>query len=64
MNFDYEKFKGAPRRSSRDYLELMHVALEMNDKEWFEKLAVEKTNLEAIEEELRRELGWKSNVDS
>jgi hypothetical protein len=58
MNFNLEEIKKLPRRSSKDYLELMHLALEMNDKEWFEELAKEKARLEKLEEEARRELGW------
>lgn len=59
MKLDIEKLRELPRKSSKDYLELMHLALEMNDKEWFEELAKEKTRLEKLEEEARRELGWK-----
>jgi hypothetical protein len=59
MKLDIEKLRELPRKSSKDYLELMHLALEMNDKEWFEELAKEKTRLEKLEEETRRELGWK-----
>lgn len=36
----------------------MHLALETNDKEWFEELAKEKTRLEKLEEEARKELDW------
>jgi uncharacterized protein YpiB (UPF0302 family) len=59
MKFDIEKLKNLPRRSSKDYLELMHLALETNDKEWFEELAKKKAQLEREEEEIKRELGWK-----
>ncbi|MFJ7738883.1 hypothetical protein ACIQ2D_21515 [Lysinibacillus sp. NPDC097287] len=42
MEIDIEMLKELPRKSSQDYLILMHQALEMNDKEWFEELAKEK----------------------
>jgi hypothetical protein len=59
LKFDIEKLRDLPRRSSEDYLELMHLALETNDKAWFEELAKKKAQLEREEEEIRRELGWK-----
>jgi hypothetical protein len=58
MGLDIEKLRELPRKSSEDYLELMHLALKMNDREWFEELAKEKARLEKLEEEARRELGW------
>lgn len=58
MENDIEMLKELPRKSSQDYLTLMHQALEMNDKEWFEELAKEKVQLEEREKSVRRELGW------
>lgn len=60
MKFDLEKIKDLPRKSSEDYLEMMHIALEMNDKEWFEELGKEKAKLEELEEEARRIVGLTS----
>jgi len=51
--------KDIHRKSSKDYLELMHLALEMNDKEWFE--AKEKERIKKIEEKIKFELGWKED---
>lgn len=45
MKPDFESMKGLPSKSTKDYLELMHLALELNDKEWFEELAKEKKEL-------------------
>jgi hypothetical protein len=59
VKFDIEKLKDLPRKSSKDYLELMHQALEMGDKQWFEELGKEKARLEKLEAEIKRELGWK-----
>lgn len=53
--------KDIHRKSSKDYLELMHLALEMNDKEWFEELAKEKERIKKIEEKIKFELGWKED---
>lgn len=61
MKFEVEKLKDLPKKSSRDYLELMYQALEMNDKEWFEELAKEKERIETLEKEIKHELGWKGN---
>ncbi len=63
MKFDIERLKDLPRKSSKDYLELMHQALEINDKEWFEELGKEKARLEQLEEEIRREVGWKGKIE-
>lgn len=56
-----ERSEGLPRKSSKDYLELMQQALEMDDKEWFQELAKEKDRLEKLEKEIRQELGWKGD---
>jgi len=61
LKFEIEKLKDLPRKSSKDYLELMYHALEMNDKEWFEGLAKEKERIEKLEKEIKLELGWKGN---
>lgn len=61
MKFEIEKLIDLPRKSSKDYLELMHQALEMNDKEWFEELAKEKERIKKLEKEIKLELGWKGN---
>ncbi|MCM3034094.1 hypothetical protein [Niallia sp. MER 6] len=61
MKSDFESMKKLPRKSSKDYLELMHLALEMNDKEWFEELAKERERIEKIEEKIKLELGWKED---
>ncbi|NLP50403.1 hypothetical protein [Bacillus sp. RO1] len=61
MKFDIEKLRELPRKSSKDYLELMHLALKMNDKEWFEDLAKEKERIEKLEVEIKTELGWKGD---
>lgn len=57
MQFDLEKIIDLPRKSSKDYDELMHQALEMDDKEWFQELAEEKNRLEKAEKEMRKQLG-------
>ncbi|MFJ5964066.1 hypothetical protein [Bacillus sp. NPDC093026] len=54
MKFDIEHFMNIPRKSSKDYLELMHHALEKDDKEWFEELTIEKQRIEDIEVEVRK----------
>lgn len=59
MNKDLQGIKEQPRRASMDYLQLMHEALEKNDKEWFEELARKKAQLEEQEQSAREELGWK-----
>ncbi len=51
------KLKGFPRKSSADCLELMHQALEMGDKKWFQESAKEKERLEILEKEMKEELG-------
>ena len=61
MKSDLEKLKDLPRKSSNDFLELMYLALEMNDKEWFEELAKEKERLEKLEKEIKLQLGWRGN---
>ncbi|MEK4455246.1 hypothetical protein [Paenibacillus sp. FSL L8-0506] len=43
--------------SSLDYDSLMHQALVMGDKEWFEELAKKKNELKTLEEEARKDLG-------
>ena len=43
--------------ASGDYDALMHHALEIGDKDWFEELAKKKRELQALEEETRRDLG-------
>lgn len=43
--------------SSKDCDTLMHQALEMGDKEWFEELAKKKNELQTLEEEARKDLG-------
>jgi hypothetical protein len=53
LDIDIEKLKDLPRKSSKDYLELLHIALEMNDKEWFEELATEKERLEQLEKYIK-----------
>jgi len=58
---DLNNMKDLHRKSSKDYLELMHLALEMNDKEWFEELAKEKERIKKIEEKIKFELGWKED---
>lgn len=58
MKIDIEMLKELPRKSSQDYLALMHRALETNDKKWFEELAKEKTQLEQQEKAMRVELGY------
>lgn len=55
--FDLEKIIVLPRKSSKDYDELMHQALEMDDKKWFQELAEEKNRLEKAEKEMRKQLG-------
>lgn len=57
QKFDFEKIIDLPRQSSKDYEELMHQALEMDDKEWFQELAEEKNRLEKAEKEMRKQLG-------
>lgn len=57
LKFDLEKIIDLPRKSSKDYAELMHQALEMDDKEWFQELAEEKNRLEKAEKEMRKQLG-------
>lgn len=59
QKFDLEKIIDLPRKSSKDYDELMHQALEMDDKEWFQELAEEKNRLEKVEKETREMLGLK-----
>ncbi len=59
MKYDIERLIKLPRKSSKDYLELMHKALELDDKQWFEELAKEKVRIEKIEEEIKKELGWR-----
>lgn len=61
MKFDIEKLRELPRKSSKDYLELMHLALKMKDKGWFEDLAKEKERIEKLEVEMKTELGWKGD---
>lgn len=61
MKFDIEKIRELPRKSSKDYLELMHLALKMKDKGWFEDLAKEKERIEKLEVEIKTELGWKGD---
>lgn len=61
MNFDMEKLKNLPRKSSKDYVELMHQAIEMNDKEWFQELAKQKERIEKLEDKMKTELGWKGD---
>lgn len=63
MKFNIEELKNSPRKSSKDCLELMHVALEINDKEWFEELGKEKAQLEKREKEVREELGFTGKVE-
>lgn len=58
MKIDIEMFKEPPRKSSQDYLALMHRALETNDKEWLEELDKEKVQLDEREKAVRKELGW------
>lgn len=38
LKANIEKTEDLHRKSSKDYLELMHLSLETNDKEWFEEL--------------------------
>ncbi|MEK3761338.1 hypothetical protein MKZ07_23280 [Paenibacillus sp. FSL P4-0338] len=45
--------------SSKDYDTLMHQALEMGDRKWFEELAKQKNELQTLEEEARKDLGLK-----
>ncbi|UGB30955.1 MULTISPECIES: hypothetical protein [Bacillales] len=59
MKYDIERLINLPRKSSKDYLELMHQALELGDKQWFEELAKEKVRIEKIEEKIKKELGWR-----
>lgn len=61
MKFDIEKLRELPRKSSNDYLELMHLALKMNDKGWFEDFTKEKERIEKLEIDLKTELGWKGD---
>jgi hypothetical protein len=61
VKFDIEKIRELPRKSSKDYLELMHLALKMKDKGWFEDLAKEKERIEKLEVEIKTELGWKGD---
>lgn len=63
MKYNLEELNDLPRKSSKDYLELMHQALEINDKEWFEELAKEKARLEKLEEEIRQEIGFIGEVE-
>lgn len=37
LKANIEKTKDLHRKSSKDYLELMHLSLKTNDKEWFEE---------------------------
>lgn len=57
FEFDLEKIIDLPRKSSKDYDELMYQALEMDDKEWFQELAEEKNRLEKAEKEMCKNLG-------
>lgn len=59
QKFNLEKLIDLPRKSSKDYDELMHQALGMDDKEWFQELAEEKNRLEKVEKETREMLGLK-----
>jgi len=59
LKYDIERLINLPRKSSKDYLELMHQALELGDKQWFEELAKEKVRIEKIEEKIKKELGWR-----
>ncbi|MBD1383030.1 hypothetical protein [Metabacillus arenae] len=38
----------SPILTSKDYLELMHMALHMDDKEWFDELAAKKEVIDGI----------------
>lgn len=58
MNKHIEMLKDLPRKASHDYLELMHYALETNDKDWFDQLGKEKAQLEQREKAMRAELGY------
>jgi len=58
MKIDIEMLKELPRKSSKDYLILMHYALETNDKDWFDQLGKEKAQLEQREKAMRAELGY------
>jgi hypothetical protein len=42
---------------SKDYDALIEQALAMNDKEWFEELVGKKKELQAAEEEVRKDIG-------
>lgn len=43
--------------ASKDYGELIEHALAMKDKEWFEELVRKKKELQALEKEVRRDIG-------
>lgn len=45
------------RPASVDVLELMHMAVEMNDKQWFDELSVKYNKLKADEEYVKMHLG-------
>lgn len=44
--------------ASKDYEALIEKALEMNDQEWFNELVRKKKELQELEEEVRKDIGF------